>query len=72
MAEILLKGSQRKVNEEQAKAIPAEISQGWEKLVKEGKALIVQREQMEAYAQDVINKYKLGEKGLDIEKQRLS
>ena len=26
MSEILLKGSQRKVNEEQAKAIPAEIS----------------------------------------------
>ena len=45
MTEILLKGSQRKVNEEQAKAIPAEILQGWEKLVKEGKALIVQREQ---------------------------
>ena len=39
MAEILLKGSQQKVNEEQAKAIPAEILQGWEKLVKEGKAL---------------------------------
>ena len=57
MAEILLKGSQQKVNEEQAKAIPAEILQGWEKLVKEGKAIINQREQMEAYAQDVINKY---------------
>ena len=32
MAEILLKGSQRKVNEEQAKAIPAQILQGWEEL----------------------------------------
>ena len=41
MAEILLKGSQKKVNEEQAKAIPAEILQGWERLVKEGKALII-------------------------------
>lgn len=71
MAEILLKGSQRKVNEEQAKAIPAEILQGWEKLVKEGKALIVQREQMEAYVQDVINRYELGKKGLDIEEQKL-
>ena len=38
MAEILLKGSQRKVNEEQAKAIPAEILQGWEKLVKDRKS----------------------------------
>lgn len=71
MAEILLKRSQQKVNEEQAKAIPAEILQGWEKLVKEGKALIIQREQMEAYVQDVINKYELGKKGLDIEEQKL-
>ena len=71
MAEILLKRSQRKVNEEQAKAIPTEILQGWERLVKEGKALIIQREQMEAHAQDVINRYKLGEKGLDIEEQKL-
>lgn len=71
MAEILLKGSQKKVNEEQAKAIPAQILQGWEELRKKGKALIIQREQMEAYAQDVINKYELGKKGLDIEEQKL-
>lgn len=71
MAEILLKGSQKKVNEEQAKAIPAGILQEWEKLVKEGKALIVQREQMEAYAEDVMNRYELGKKGLDIEEQKL-
>ena len=60
MAEILLKGSQQKVNEEQAKAIPAEILQGWERLVKEGKALINQKNQTEAYVQDVINRYELG------------
>jgi len=71
MSEILLKGSQRKVNEEQAKAIPAQILQGWEELTKKGKALIIQREQMEAYAQDVINRYELGKKGLDIEEQKL-
>lgn len=71
MAEILLKGSQRKVNEEQAKAIPAEILQGWEKLVKEGKALIIQKQQMEAYVQDVMNRYDLGKKGLEIEAQKL-
>lgn len=71
MAEILLKGSQQKVNEEQAKAIPAEILQGWEELTKKGKALIIQREQMEAYVQDVFNKYDLGKKGLDIEEQKL-
>lgn len=71
MSEILLKGSQRKVNEEQAKAIPAQILQGWEELTKKGKELIIQREQMEAYAQDVINRYELGKKGLDIEEQKL-
>ena len=71
MAEILLKGSQKRVNEEQAKAIPTEILQGWEKLVKEGKGLIIQKEQMEAYVQDVINKYELGKKGLVIEEQKL-
>lgn len=71
MAEILLKGSQQKVNEEQAKAIPAKILQGWEELTKKGKALIIQREQMEAYTQDVINRYELGKKGLDIEEQKL-
>ena len=37
MSEILLKGSQRKVNEEQAKAIPAQILQGWEELTKKEK-----------------------------------
>ena len=71
MAEILLKGSQQKVNEEQAKAIPAEILQGWEKLVKEGEALINQRDQIKAYVQDVINRYELGKRGLYIEEQKL-
>ena len=71
MAEILLKGSQKKVNEEQAKAIPQQILQGWEDLVKKGKTLIIQREQMKAYVQDVLNKYDLGKKGLDIEEQKL-
>lgn len=71
MAEILLKGSQQKVNEEQAKAIPIEILQGWEELTIKGKGLIIQREQMNAYVQDVINKYDLGKKGLDIEEQKL-
>ena len=56
MAEILLKGSQQKDNEEQAKAIPAEILQGREELTKKGRALIIQQKQMEAYVQDVINK----------------
>ena len=38
---------------------------------KKGKSLIIQREQMEAYVQDVINRYELGEKGLNIEEQKL-
>ena len=37
-----------------------------------GKALIIQREQMEAYVQDVFNRYDLGKKGLDIEEQNSS
>ena len=65
------KVNRKKVNEEQAKAIPAEILQGWEDLTKKGRALIIQKEQMEAYAQDVINRYELGKKGLDIEEQKL-
>ena len=59
------------VIEEEAKAIPARILQGWEDLTKKGEALINQREQMEAYTQDVINRYELGKKGLDIEEQKL-
>lgn len=71
MAEILLKGSQEKINEEQAKAIPAKTLQGWEDLTKKGEALIIQKEQMKAYVQDVFNRYDLGKKGLDIEEQKL-
>ena len=55
----------------QAKAIPAQILQGWEELRKKGKELIIQREQMEAYAKDVINRYELGKKDLDIEEHKL-
>ena len=72
MSEILLKGSQRKVNEEQAKAIPAEILQGWEDLTKKGKALIIQREQLEAYAQDVINRCELRIKVLTLQSKSSS
>ena len=71
MTEILLKKSQIKVNEEQARAIPAQILQGWEELNKKGIELINQREQIEVYAEDVINKYELGKRGLDIEEQKL-
>ena len=39
--------------------------------LKKGETLNIQREQMEAYAQDVINKYEQGKKGLDIEEQKL-
>ena len=52
------------------KSFPVTI-QVWEELTKKGKALINQREQMEAYAQDVINRYELGKKGLGIEEQKL-
>ena len=71
IADIALKGAQGTLAEEEAKAIPARILQGWEDLTKKGKALINQRKQMEAYVQDVINRYELGKKGLDIEEQKL-
>lgn len=71
LQDILLKGSQRKVNEEQAKAIVEQVKQGWEDLVKKGKGLIIQKEQVEAYTQDVLNRLNLGEKGLDIQEQNL-
>ena len=71
LQDILLKGSQRKVNEEQAKAIVEQVKQGWENLVKKGKGLIIQKEQVEAYTQDVLNRLNLGEKGLDIQEQNL-
>ena len=57
MSEILLKGSQRKVNEEEAKAIPVRILQGWDELIKKGEALNIQKEQMEAYAKGSRQKY---------------
>ena len=50
---------------------PSHDNTGWEELTKKGKALIIQREQMEAYVQDVFNRYDLGKKGLDIEEQKL-
>ena len=71
LQDILVKGSQRKVNEEQAKAIVEQVKQGWEDLGKKGKGLIIQKEQVEAYAQDVINRLELGKKGLDIEEQKI-
>ena len=61
----------RYIKEEEAKAIPARILQGWEDLTKKGKALINQKKQIEAYVQDVMNKYELGKKGLEIEEQKL-
>ena len=48
--------------------VPAGIVTGKSK---KGKALINQREQIDAYVQDVINKYELGKKGLDIKEQEL-
>ena len=69
--DILLKGSQRKVNEEQAKAIVEQVKQGWTDLTRKGKELILDREKLNVYAQDVVNRLNLGEKGLDIEEQKL-
>ena len=43
---------------------------GAKNISKKGRALIIQKEQMEAYVRDVFNRYDLGKKGLDIEEQK--
>lgn len=71
LSDILLKGSQKHVNEEEAKAIPIRIQQGWNALMKEGEKIEISRKQTQAYADDVVNRLNLGEKGYDIEEQKL-
>ena len=71
IADIALKGSQGKLAEAEAKAIPEKILQAWSEIGIKQEGVDISREQMENYAQDVINRLHLGEKGLDIQEQRL-
>lgn len=71
IADIALKGSQGKLNDAEAKAIPEKILQVWSEIGIKQEGVDISREQMENYAQDIVNRLHLGEKGLDIQEQRL-
>ena len=71
IADIALKGSQGKLNEAEAKAIPEKILQMWSEIGIKQEAVDISRGQLENYAQDIANRLHLGEKGLDIQEQKL-
>ena len=71
IADIALKGSQGRLNDAEAKAIPEKILQVWSEIGIKQEGVDISREQMENYAQDIMNRLHLGEKGLDIQEQRL-
>ena len=71
IADIALKGSQGKLNEAEAKAIPEKILQMWSEIGIKQEGVEISRGQMENYALDIANRLHLGEKGLDIQEQRL-
>lgn len=71
IADIALKGAQGTLAEAEAKAIPEKILQIWSEIGIKQEGVDISREQMENYAQDIMNRLHLGEKGLDIQEQRL-
>ncbi|UYL88439.1 DNA pilot protein [Microvirus sp.] len=71
IADIALKGSQGRLNDTEAKAIPEKILQMWAEIGIKQESVEVTREQTENYAQDIANRLHLGEKGLEIQEQKL-
>ena len=71
IADIALKGSQGRLNDAEAKAIPEKILQMWAEIGTKQESVEISRGQMENYAQDIANRLHLGEKGLDIQEQKL-
>lgn len=71
IADIALKGSQGRLNDAEAKAIPEKILQMWAEIRTKQESVEVSKGQMENYAQDIANRLHLGEKGLDIQEQKL-
>ena len=71
MADTLVKFSQGKLNEAQAKAIAEQVKQRWSSIGVQ----IAEKEQgwqqLEQQAQKIMNDLKLGEKGLDIQQQNV-
>lgn len=71
IADIALKSSQGRLNDAEAKAIPEKILQMWAEIGIKQEGVEISREQVENYAQDIANRLHLGEKGLDIQEQKL-
>ena len=71
IADIALKGAQGKLSDAEAKAIPEKILQMWSEIGIKQEGVDVSRKQVENYAQDIANRLHLGEKGLDIQEQKL-
>lgn len=71
IADIALKGAQGRLSDAEAKAIPEKILQMWSEIGIKQEGVEISRNQIENYAQDIANRLHLGEKGLDIQEQRL-
>ena len=71
MADTLVKYSQGKVNEAEAKAIGEKIEQGWSSIGIQMAEKEQGWQQLEQNAEKIMNDLKLGEKGLDIQQQNV-
>ncbi len=71
MADTLVKYSQGKVNEAEAKAIGEKVKQGWSSIGIQMAEKEQGWQQLEQNAEKIMNDLKLGEKGLDIQQQNV-
>lgn len=71
MADTLVKYSQGKVNEAEAKAIGEKVEQGWSSIGIQTAEKEQGWQQLEQNAEKIMNDLKLGEKGLDIQQQNV-
>lgn len=71
MADTLVKYSQGKVNEAEAKAIGEKVEQGWNSIGIQMAEKEQGWQQLEQNAEKIMNDLKLGEKGLDIQQQNV-
>lgn len=71
MADTLVKYSQGEVNKAEAKAIGERVQQGWSSIGIQMAEKEQGWQQLEQYAQKIMNDLKLGERGLDIQQQNV-
>lgn len=71
MADTIVKFSQEKVNNEEAKAISEKVKQGWSEIAIDMATKEQGWRQLEQNAEKIMNDLKLGEKGLDIQQQNV-